>query len=263
MFNVWPFKFVVSSSPARMAGTGNRSTKTKPVAQAPRTPPIVEIALTRGLMAKRIGPIEHDQASGSAGPSVSIINAAFDAPLGKMTPVFNTPIGVFLLVAIEEIPAHVPPFEDVRGQIRERLVQERTRQAANQQAQELRVKLLAKRQEGLTADEAYLTLGLSPKRPAPFTRRGPIEGLDDSEAVAQALAETPAGQFSDIMPTSTGFVVAFVEERLPVDEAKMAAEQDAFRETLLEARRQDHLSKWLDELRERARLRSFLENTPP
>jgi len=219
----------------------------------------VEIALARGLQAKRMGPLERDQPSGAGGPTASMINAAFDAPLGKMTPVFNTPIGVFLLIAIEEAPAHVPPFEEVRGDLRARLVQERARQAANRQAQELRVKLLAKRQEGLTAEEAYLTLGISPTRPTPFTRRGPIEGLEDSAELAKALARVAPGQFSDIVPTPTGFVVGFVEERLPVEEATMAAEQEAFRDTLLETRRQERLTDWLDELRQRARLKSFLE----
>lgn len=218
----------------------------------------VEIALSRGLQAKRIGPLERGQAP-DGGPTASMISTAFDAPLGKMTPVFNTPIGVFLLIAIEESPASVPPFEQVQDQIRARLVQERTRQAANRHAQEVRIQLLAKRQEGLTTDEAYLVLEISPKRPAPFTRRGPIEGLDQSTDIAEALAKVAPGQFSDIIPAPNGLVVGFVEERLPVDATAMAAEKDAFRDTLLETRRQERLIQWLDELRERARLKSFLD----
>lgn len=222
----------------------------------------VEIALVRGLRITRIGPLERGQSPGSGGPSASMISAAFDAPLGAMTPVFNTPIGVFLLMAVEESPASVPPFEQVRDQIRARLAQERTRLAANLQAQELRAKLFGKRQEGLTADEAYRVLGLEPQRPAPCTRLGPIEGLADSGELAKTLAAAPPGQFSDVVPIATGLAFGFVEERLPVDEATFAAEQDAFRETLLETRRQERLTAWLDELRERARLKSFLDSSP-
>jgi hypothetical protein len=153
----------------------------------------------------------------------------------------------------------VRPFEQVRDQIRARLAQERTREAAQLQAHELRAKLLGKRQEGLTADEAYLVLGLSPQRPAPCTRSGPIEGLADSGELAKTLAAAPPGQFSDVVPILGGWAFGFVEERLPVDAAIFAAEQDAFRETLLETRRQERLTAWLDELRERARLKSYLE----
>ncbi len=224
----------------------------------------VEIALSRGLWAKRVGPIERNASAPTAvgdGPTASILAAAFDVPLGMMTQVFNTPLGVFLIMPVEEVPAQVPPFEEVRDTITTLLMQARAREAAKARAQALREQCLAKRQSGLTSGEIYLVLGMKPLRPAPLTRRGPVEGLGEATRVAEALAGVPPGTFSEVLETPDGFVVAFVEERLPFDEAQFTTDRETFRQTLLETKQQEHVAQWLESLRTNARLKTFLE--PP
>lgn len=221
----------------------------------------VEIALSRGLWAKRVGPIERNASVPGDGPTASMLAAAFDVPLGTMTQVFNTPLGVFLIMPVEEMPAQVPPFEEVRDTIRTLLMQARAREAAKARAQELREQCLAKRQSGLTAGEIYLVLGMKPLRPAPFTRRGPVEGLPEATRVAEALAGVPPGTFSEVLETPDGFVVGFVEERLPFDEAQFTTDREPFRQTLLETKQQEHVAQWLESLRTKARLKTFLD--PP
>jgi len=55
--------------------------------------------------------------------------------------------------------------------------------------------------------------------------------------------------------------VAFVEERLPFDEAQFTTDRETFRQTLLETKQQEHVAQWLESLRTNARLKTFLE--PP
>ncbi|MBI4323199.1 MAG: peptidyl-prolyl cis-trans isomerase [Candidatus Omnitrophica bacterium] len=224
----------------------------------------VEIALSRGLRATRIGPIERSASAPTVagdGPTAAMLAGAFDVPLGMMTQAFNTPVGVFLLMPVEEVPAQVAPFEEVRNAITTLLTQERAREAAKARAQALREQCLAKRQSGLTAAEIYLVLGVKPLRPAPFTRRGPVEGLTEAAKVAEALAGVPPGTFSEVLETPDGFAVAFVEERLPFDEAQWTADRETFRQTLLETTRQERLAQWLESLRAKARLKSFLDSS--
>ena len=225
----------------------------------------VEIALSRGLQATRVGPIARHTSAPTAvgdGPTASMLAAAFDVPLGMMTQVFNTPLGVFLIMPVEEVPAQVPPFEEVREAITTLLMRERAREAAKARAQALREQCLAKRQSGLTAEEIYLVLGVTPLRPAPFTRRGPVEGLIEATRVAEALASVAPGTFSEVLETPDGFAVGFVEERLPFDEAQLTTDRETVRQTLLETKQQERVAQELESLRAKARLKSFLEEPP-
>jgi len=218
-----------------------------------------EIALTRGLLVHTGGPIELPAPAISNGPTSAMLSAAFDVPLGRMTPVFNTPSGAFLLIPVEEFPSRIPPFEEVRDQVRQLLMQERSREAAKARAGELRDQLLVTRKEGVPVEETSLLLSVKPLHPAPFTRQGPIEGLEGAATVAEALLTVKPGELSEVLEAPQGFVIGFVEERVPFDEPQFAKEKDSFRQAVLESRQQEQITRWLDALRTKARLKSFLE----
>lgn len=223
----------------------------------------VEIALTRGLLAHRVGPLDESAASDIPnGPTSAMVRKTFEVPVGTMTRVFNSPVGVFLLMPIEELPSRVPPFEEVRETVKRLAVQERSREAAKARAGELHGSLLAKHKDGFTVEEAAFLLGIRPWRPAPFTRQGPIERLGSVPAVAEVLLTLKAGEVSEPLETPQGFVIGFVEERLPVEETQFAKDNEVFRQTLLDSRRQEHATRWLESLRANAHLKSFLEETP-
>jgi len=220
-----------------------------------------EIARIRQLPVYTVGPIERQTKDIPNGPTGSMLDAAFAVPLGKMTRVFETPRGVFVLRPVEELPASVPPFEEVKHEVEQRAVQERSREASHARARQVYEELVALRKTGLTFDEACLNLGLEPLRPSPFTRSGMVESLGDVPAVTGVLFNLKAGEFSGPLDVPRGFVIAFVEERLPVDEAQFERDKERFRQASLASKQQQHLAMWFESLRTQARLKSFLEET--
>ena len=218
-----------------------------------------EIALTRGLLVHTVGPIERTAPAIPNGPTSAMLSAAFDVPLGRMTQVFNTPSGAFLLIPVEEFPSRIPPFEEVREEVRQLVIQERSREAAKARAGELRDRLLVTGKEGVPVEETSRLLGVKPLRPAPFTRQGPIEQLGSVPAVAEALVTVKPGELSEVLEAPQGFVIGVVDEQLPFDETQFEQDHDAFRQTLLESRQQEQITRWLDSLRTNARLTSFLD----
>jgi parvulin-like peptidyl-prolyl isomerase len=92
-------------------------------------------------------------------------------------------------------------------------------------------------------------------------RHGRVESLGDVPAVTNALFTLKPGELSEPLEAPRGFVIAFVEERLPVDEAQFERDKASFRQTALAAKQQQHLAAWFESLRQHARLKSFLEET--
>jgi len=191
------------------------------------------------------------------GPTASMVRDAFQVPLGRLTRVSHEPSGVFVLRAIEEIPASVPPFEQVREPVRQLAVKARAREAAKAKAVAVREQLLAKRTEGLTPQEGWLALSLLPTRPAPITRKDALEGIGQAPGLTDALFAAVPGQYTDVLEGSEGFALALVEERLPFDEAQFATDKERFRAEALTAKQQEHVAAWLADLRTRAHLKDL------
>ena len=221
----------------------------------------VEIALSRHLLARRIGPVAREDTRLSGILTPPMREAVFDIALGQMTQVFNTPGGVFLLMPLEESPARVPPFDAVRSAVEERLVAERARALAQQHARQMREDILAKRQAGLSVEEAFRALTLTPQRPTPFTRHDPVGTLGSLSTVTEALFALRPGELAPVLDTPTGFLVAFVADRLPPDHPATPEDLATVREKLLSAKQNARLLEWLGSLRKHARLKSFLDQS--
>ncbi|MBI3087933.1 MAG: SurA N-terminal domain-containing protein [Candidatus Omnitrophica bacterium] len=218
-----------------------------------------EIAAARALPIRSTGPVDRQAAADMPdGPTALMLRAAFDVPAGQMTQVFETPVGVFLLHAAEETPAFVPPFEEIRREVEQLTLEERSREAAQARAASVRQELQAARKRGVGFDEACASTGVAPLRPPAFTAEGPIETWGDVPAVTQALAELAPGTVSEVLDTPEGFALGIVEERLPFEEEQFTADRDRFRDTLLDDRRKTRTAQWLEALRTRARLKDYL-----
>lgn len=217
------------------------------------------IAASRGLELGQLPTVIQGAVGSEGGPSPEALAAAFEAPIGQLTRVVHTPAGVFLLEPTQEFPPHLPPFEEVRERVAARAAEDRAREAARARATQLRAGLLAKEAEGLTFEAAAAALGTMIQRPEPFTRLEPAASLGQAPSVTDALAEAPIGNLTDVVEAPQGFVIAAVEDRAPFDEAAFANDRAGVRADLLATKQDAHLREWLESLRGRARLNSFLD----
>ena len=183
---------------------------------------------------------------------------------GEMSEVIRGDQGDYLARVTQRIASRVPPFEEVREQIRERLLTSRAREAAMARAKTVREKLQDALKNGTPFDEAARTLGLSPTQPPPFTRTDPIEPLGSAPAVNTAAFAVPAGQLTDIIDTTSQLVLVMAHERLAPDAAGFTKDEQArLREETLTKKQVAHTAEWMADLKSRAKLQSFLEDVSP
>jgi len=221
-----------------------------------------EMAASRALPIRSVGPLDPLTADIPNGPEGFILRRVFEVPLGEMTEVVEASSGVFVLRPIEEVPSRLPALEEVRTHLERQFLTEHAREAARARAQQLHNELAALLEGGATMDQACQVLGITPRRPAPFTRHGSIDSLGSVPSLTQALVGLKAGELSEVVMIEKGFAFGAIEERLPYDEGEFAMNKEAFRKTLQAAKEQEQLSTWLEALRARARLHSFLDEQP-
>jgi peptidyl-prolyl cis-trans isomerase D len=216
-----------------------------------------EAAQASGLPIQSVGPIELWRVPGDLPPAVA--EPVFDAPIGRLTTVVKTPEGVYLLRPVLESPSVLPALDEVRSRIEQMLLDERTREAAQARAGQLREEAAALRQGGATVDQIAQTLGVTPARPDPFTKTASLPELGLEAGQFDAFFDASPGQVSDVAPTATGSAFACVEERIPPTDEEFAAGRDAFKTTYEDRRRQERLTEWMSDLRQRAGLKSLLD----
>lgn len=207
-----------------------------------------EIAASRGLTR---------HAGGESDPA--ILRAVEGLAEGRMSGVIDTGNAVYVARVTQRIPSRLPPLEEVRDQVGEMLMRERARAAARAQAEAFRRRVLDG--PGLRFEEAALASHVTPI-PVQVRRGAPFGPVGYQQALNETAFATPLGGLTEVFDTPRGFALLHPEEHLAADESRFAEAETAFRQRALSDKQAARVSAWLDEVRARARLRSFVDETP-
>ncbi len=218
-----------------------------------------EIAAARALSIQTAGPVDAGASWAPNLPDGAILDAVRGQPVGALSPVVDTDSGVYLARVIERTPSRMPPLDEVRARIRDRLITERAAAAAKQAAEAFHAKAAERMASGVRFEEV---LALEPSletASVAFTRTQPIEQVGFEESLTATAFATLLGQLTPVMATAQGAAILRPETLTPADDAAFAAQQASLREERLRRKQAEHLDEWLTGLRERAKLTSYLE----
>lgn len=220
--------------------------------------PFEDIVRSRALARRSAGPVDVDRAPALPDlPSPTILEGVKDLPVGAVSGVIETDIGVYVAQVAERIPSRVPPLEEVRDQVRARLVEERATQLAGDAARAFVTRLKDQQGKGLRFEEV-LEIEQRVAIPARFTRTQSIVPIGYQPAVNEQAFATPLGQLTEVLETPGGFVLLRPEERIPADLARFGEERESVRQERLRAKQDTRFQEFLTGLRARAKLQSFL-----
>jgi len=221
------------------------------------THPFDEIVTARGLTRAIAGPLNPLEPT-PGGPDPALLHAVAELNKGQVSGVVHTTAGVYIARVTQRIPAMVPALDEVRDAIRERLIRERAREAARKAAEEIRATLQERSSAGVRFEEAVLLGGVT-VRHAQFSRTQPIDPVGYERVVNETAFATTLGALTPVLETVRGFIMLRPEERLPPDDAAFAQEEPALRSDTLSHRQETRFAEWLEEVRGRAQLKSFLD----
>lgn len=221
-----------------------------------------EIAASRALTVRSTGPLPVEGPFGLDAPDPALLEAAASLQEGQTTGVVETDAGVSLGRVTKRIAPRLPPFDEVRAAIRDRLIQEQSRNAAKAAADALHARLKAQRSAGLRFEEALLAAGAGPGRPVTFTRTEPIEPLGSAPALNAAAFDTRLGELTEVIDTPSGWAFLRPEARMPADESAFADAEAGLREETLKQKQREHAQAWLTALEARAKIQRFVAAPP-
>jgi len=185
-------------------------------------------------------------------------DTVFGLAMGGVSPVIKTAGGFVIVRVIEQIPAGVPPFVDIKDKVAEAAKRERAQTAAEERAKAFAASvgggefLAVARRDKLQTGETPL-----------FSRAEPPK---DKEAlpgpVLLAALRTAVGAISDPVRTPSGVYVIKTVERKPADPEGFAKMRDEMRTQLLESKRNEAWTRWIKGLYTGAQVKIQGETVP-
>lgn len=163
----------------------------------------------------------------SVGRSTSFAQTAFELAEGEVSEPVRIPRGWAILRPTEIRAPRIPTLDEVRGVAEERFQAELVRQAALE-------RLSRERGDGL--DALAEAIGASIEETQSFGSNGPGGKLGGNEEVARAALAADEGEVLGPIATDDGAVMFEIVERIKVDPALFARDQDATRDTLVNQR---------------------------
>ncbi|MDD4908258.1 MAG: SurA N-terminal domain-containing protein [Candidatus Omnitrophica bacterium] len=213
------------------------------------------------LEIKETGLFGLDQPIPGIGWSPEIIDTISKLSIGSFAPPIHTQKGWYIVKLKEKKDSYVPSFEEAREQVKERLIQEQSRQIAKSKI-ESALSQLHKAGETVKPadlDKAAKSLDLKSSSTELFKRSAYIQGLGASDKFYDAARKLDKDRISPALESEQGFYIIMVKELVPIDEEKFTKEEKDFTEALLKRKKEDSFAKFIEDLRSKARLQDWTE----
>jgi peptidyl-prolyl cis-trans isomerase D len=172
----------------------------------------------------------------TAGTAVADLgtNAEFDQAVaslkkGEVSQSVSSGTKLALAIVNDVIPAHPSAFEEVQGQIRDMMTQNRATAAVQRHANELVEKARAM---GGDLTKAAKSMGLEVKTSSDFDRAGNVEGVGTASYLGEGFSKPDGTVFGPVGVPDGGTIVARVIGHSGADLSQLAAQRNVIRDEI-------------------------------
>ena len=163
------------------------------------------------------------------GPSADFDQAVAGLKKGEVSQAISSGTKLALAIVNDAIPAHPSSFEEVQGQIRDAIVQNRAIAAVQKHANELIEKAKAM---GGDLSKAAKSMGLETKTSNEVDRAGNIEGIGMASYVSEGFNKPDGTVFGPVGVPDGGTIVAKVISHGGADLSQLAAQRNIIRDEI-------------------------------
>ncbi|MFZ0244292.1 MAG: SurA N-terminal domain-containing protein [Candidatus Binatus sp.] len=211
-----------------------------------------EIAKKRGIDAVETPLFAQGEPAGGAERDRELMEAAFKLEAGQvaLVPEKGAPYVIKLLA---KQPSRIPALKEIEAQVREALIRSTAEADASQQAQ----KILATIKSPADFDKAAAANKLAIKNVDPFLRADrSVPGIGEFPEVTDAAAVVPAipGVIDRAMENGGNSYLFEVASRAEPPDEEWKSAQKAFMQEYVEQRRAQAWTRFLDQLKEQAKI---------
>lgn len=177
-----------------------------------------------------------------------LVNTFLEASPGAVSPTFESERGIYVFALTDKRDAGARPLDEVKNQIAGRVRQNLKRSIAEERVRGL----LADARAGASLEATAKKLDLRYAEPEPFAKVDFIPVVGSKNGFVGKAFELDPGQMSEVVTTRNGAYVLKVIERMPADETMFDLEKAELTNQLISTKRNDLISAWFTDLREKA-----------
>jgi peptidyl-prolyl cis-trans isomerase D len=171
---------------------------------------------------------------------------------------FSDPVrgenGYYVLEYIASHPSEIPPFDEIKQQVIDRLKQQRAYEATVKQGRELAGKVKQAVAGGKSFADACAPLGLKAKSSKPFTAMDEAPDLPAAKTVQEATLGMATNSVSEFIPTAKGGLFFHLKERRPPSPEAFEKDKPQLEARMLERDRQAIFNDWVNALMRQERV---------
>ena len=199
------------------------------------------LAKERGLHVQETGFFLRDEPIDGLGPSPEVSAQAFQLEPGKVSPLQRVAKGWVFVTLLDKQDSYAPQLAEVRDKVRDDLVKERAGEIAKAKAAEIAATLKGASDFAAAAKKA----GLEVKTTELITRGSAVPDIGTSAELDQVAFSLPKGAVSGPITTPQGTAIIRVVEKEDVTPDQIATGSDQLREELLNQRRDQFFSGYM------------------
>jgi len=216
-----------------------------------KTPADLEtVAKAQGLTVQETGFFAKDEPILGVGSSPEMTARAFSMKTGEVSGILRSGRGFVVETLTATQASYLPKLEEVKDKVKDEVVKERARDIAKQKAADLAAKL----KTAPDFEKAAKAAGAEAKTTELLTRDSPLPDLGSAGDVLEAAFKLPEGAVSDPLSTDNGSAIVKVLEKKETTAADLTASKDAFRNEVLNDRRNRFFSSYMVKAKQKMKI---------
>ncbi len=198
---------------------------------------------------------EDDRKSELAGDEI-LRGSVFQLRAGEVSGPIDAPQGIYVVKVLDRQEAHVPDYNEISKKVKEKLVSAKAEEAAGKNARELLKKAagdtdinaIAKRENYKVLETGYFS-----KAEGFIPKLGIYAG--DKAKFFELTSSSP--YYAEVLPFKDKFYIFKLKSVKEADESGFEEKKADIKSRLLAERQEDALTKWLKELRSKAKIKVY------
>lgn len=212
----------------------------------------------KGIKALATDYFTEDDRKNELARNEALKDAVFAMKAGEVSRIIDTPEGLYLVKVLERVDPRVPEYQEISSRVKERIASEKADEAAGKKAGEYLKRIKA----GESLEAVAKAEGYKVEETGYFSR---VEGFipkigafaGDKEKLFELTAASP--NFPEALPYNNKFYILKLSNVKEADEAAFESKKDEIKNRLFTERQDEALSKWLKDLRAKAKIKVYEE----
>jgi parvulin-like peptidyl-prolyl isomerase len=178
----------------------------------------------------------------------ALANQLMQAEQGSVLELYKGEKEYFLFRVKEKRQPFIPEFKDIKDKVKDSYIKQQSRAVAKEKIDACLAKLALSGATKKEFEAAGTAGGLKVAATGLFKDKSYVEGIGASDKIFAAARDLAETAYSPVIELASGFYIVKRLERVGIDENKFEEEKTAYRQNMLEQKKNEAFNTFVEEL---------------